>query len=158
MDNQYLHRDVLKIFPWLKPRTLISWSERGLIKADFGEASGRGSSRVFSYSNLIEIGILSELLQNGIPFAIIKLITESSHMKDIISKRSFDKIILFQRQLVSSNVPMDKAAPWVGSCGSSTVADFLKNGRPLLSNATTLIVLNVESIKRFIDSQIKKAT
>lgn len=156
MDNQYLHRDILKIFPWLKPRTLISWSERGLLKADFGEASGRGSSRIFSYSNLIEIGILSELLQNGIPFAIIRLITESSHMKDIISKKAFNQVILFQRQLVNSNVPMDKAAPWVGACVSLTVADFLENGHSLLSNATTLIVLNVESIKKFLDSRIKK--
>jgi DNA-binding transcriptional MerR regulator len=157
MDKQFLHRDVVKIFPWLKPRTLISWSERGLIKADFSEAAGRGSSRVFSYSNLIEIGILSEFLQNGIPFAMIKILIESPPMRSIISNKTFNQVFWFERQMVSSDVPMDKAPPWVGSYGSSNIEDFLKNGKQLLRNATTLIVVNVGSIKHFVDSQAKRA-
>jgi DNA-binding transcriptional MerR regulator len=79
-NRKYTHGDILKMFPWLKPRTLISWSERGLIKADFGEASGRGSSRVFSYSNLIEIVTIADLSKTGLPFSVIKKIIQSKSL------------------------------------------------------------------------------
>ncbi len=157
MRSEYQHKDVLRIFPWLKARTLISWSERGLIKPDFNEASGRGSARVFSFTNLIEIGTVSELLQNGIPFANINHIMNSATMIRIKKEKKFDRIFWFDRQLVSTNVSMDKAPPWVGSSGSASVEDFLKNGHSLLASVTTVIIINIGNIKRFIEDQIKRA-
>lgn len=156
MDNEYLHGDVLKIFPWIKPRTLISWSERGLLRAEFGEADGRGSSRVFSYTNLIEIGILSELLQNGVPFSVIRMITESEQVRDTLAQKAFNNVVFFQRQLVSSDVPMNKTAPWIGFVGSLTLDEFVKNSRSLAMNLSTLVLINIGSIKRFIDARVKK--
>lgn len=158
VDKKYLHRDILKIFPSLKARTVISWSERGLVKADLGEASGRGSSRVFSYSNLIEIGILSELLHTGIPFATIKLITNSPAVRDMINSKTFDKVILFQRQLSRALSPVDKAAPWMDLCGTANAVDFFTGSRKALSNSTSLIIVNVENIKNYINMRVNMLT
>ena len=93
MHDKFLHRDILNIFPWLKPRTLISWSERGLIKPDFSNAAGRGSSRVYSYGNLIEIGIVSEFLGHGIPFSIIEGIMNGSAVRKMKEEKDFNVVI-----------------------------------------------------------------
>jgi DNA-binding transcriptional MerR regulator len=99
MHEQFLHRDILNIFPWLKPRTLISWSERGLIKPDFSNAAGRGSSRVYSYANLIEIGIVSEFLGHGIPFSIIEGIMNGSAVTKMKEEKDFHVVIWSDRTI-----------------------------------------------------------
>jgi hypothetical protein len=51
---------------------------------------------------------------------------------------------------------MDKAPPWIGSSGSSSIEDFWKEGKQLLQTTTTLIVVNVGSIRRFVDLQVER--
>jgi len=92
---QFVHREVLKIFPWIKSRTLISWSERGLIIPEFEEASGRGTRRRYSYQNLIEIGFVSELLNYGIPFSMISnFIEQGEGLSKELRKTGFDTIFV----------------------------------------------------------------
>jgi DNA-binding transcriptional MerR regulator len=170
MSQSYLHRDVVKIFPWLKARTLISWSERGLIVPEITDAAGRGSSRMYSYSNLIQIGMLAELLRFGIPFTQIREMMESDEMKNMLSTRNFDAVYWLSRELVSAKVPMDKEAPWLGRFGFMTFDDFLKKGAGNLvdvsikdserreGNVTSAFLLNVRSIKRFVDKQLTRVT
>ena len=140
MDEQYLHRDILKVFPWIKPRTLISWSERGLVKP-LGKAYGRGSARVYSYSNLVEIGIISELLSFGMPFTIIGNIMTSK----------FDTVFWFCRELVNAKVPMNQGPPWGAIYGFGTLDEFAIEGR----KTTSAIIIKLEGIKRFVDGQIR---
>ena len=90
-DREFVHKEVLKIFPWIKPRTLISWSERGLIQPEYKEASGRGTRRRYSYQNLIEIGFISELLDYGIPFNMIRIfIQDQEGLGKELRKKGFD--------------------------------------------------------------------
>lgn len=99
MYEQFVHRDILNIFPWIKARTLISWSERGLVKPDFSNAAGRGSSRVYSYSNLIEIGIVSEFLRHGIPFSIIEEIMNGDAVRRLKEEKDFNVVIWSDRTI-----------------------------------------------------------
>lgn len=155
--KKFVHGDVIKFFPWLKPRTIISWSERGLLKPDFGEASGRGSSRVYSFSNLIEIGILSELLNVGMPFSAIKAIMKSPKVKDMIDNKQFDKVIILQREanwaLMHSLNGVDKSTPWTPLYDTANVDDFFKDCSAY-KNSTSLIVVNVQNIKSYINQRV----
>ena len=97
MDLRFTHKDVLRIFPGIKARTLISWMERRLI-VPFTSASGRGSSRIYSYLNLIEIGIVSEFLKHGIPFSVIEEVMTSPAVKKLKEEKDFDVVIFHHRQ------------------------------------------------------------
>ena len=66
MEYEFTHGDLRKIFPWIKSRTLIYWVERGLFKPDITEASGRGTTRKYSYKNLIEIAKNKKIIHTSI--------------------------------------------------------------------------------------------
>jgi len=59
--REYRWRDIKTIFPFLKHRTLSFWVERGLITPDIEDAEGTGSTRLYSYNNLIEIRFVYEM-------------------------------------------------------------------------------------------------
>ncbi len=152
MRKQFLHRDVLKIFPYIRPRTLISWSERGLVKPEFVDAQGRGTERVYSYKNLLQIGMISELLSYKIPFIVVESAMKSNPMKQLLDSENLNTFFWFGRQLVSTDVPMDREPPWVGASGFGTLKDFAKKS----TDATSAIVINLSMIKNFVDRQIRR--
>jgi DNA-binding transcriptional MerR regulator len=166
MKTEFLFKDLKKIFPWISPRTLISWAERGLVKPFFGNAAGRGTSRRYSYENLIEIAFISELLKYKISFSIISDITNTSEFKTIISEKKWDTIFWTSSQIVSAPVPMDKEVPSVGAEGFCTLSEFHKgnfvfNFKRLdndvsISLVTSAIVINFYSLNYFVSEQIKK--
>ena len=92
MISEFRHRDLMKIFPSIKARTLISWSERGLLEPDIQDASGRGSSRCYSYKNLIEIAIIGEFLSYGIPFSFIRKVVKSKQFSRTINEEKWDTL------------------------------------------------------------------
>lgn len=160
MHNEFGHKEVRQIYPWTKDRTLISWSERGLIEPATG-ASGRGSARGYSYTNLIQIGIIDQLLQYGIPFAIIAAIMKGTSVKEMIEKKDFNRVIWSDRQIVSFETQMDKGPAFVGTVECVKIDDFLADGGQLLfgnerGNVTSAVIVNVKSIKNFVDRQIKR--
>ena len=64
---KFTQKDVLKLIPRLKARTLMSWSEFGWIKATHQEAVGhRGTFRVYSAEDVVKIGMMFALKQIGI--------------------------------------------------------------------------------------------
>ncbi len=96
----YRHADILKIFPDLKTRTLISWSEKEFFRP-YHNPHGTGTRREYSEVNLVQIGILRALLlnDNKYPSSLIKLILNSFSI--YLNKfNNFDcAIILFFKQL-----------------------------------------------------------
>ena len=54
----------MAIFPEIKPISLIKWTERGLIKPVY-EPRSSGGKRLYSYKNLIQIGLVNELTLYG---------------------------------------------------------------------------------------------
>ena len=104
MKNEFVHKDLKKIFPWISPRTLIYWVERGLVKPSFADASGRGSSRRYSYTNLIEIAFIGELLRRGLPFTEIKRILDTEEYKKIIDKEKWDSVYWYSQEIIAAPV------------------------------------------------------
>jgi hypothetical protein len=158
MNKTFCHADILNIFPWLKARTLISWTERGLIHPLL-DAAGRGSSRVYSYTNLIEIGILNELLRYGIPFSLIQVAMRSEALQIVLKADKWESIFWINQELSLADVPMDKAPPFFSLYGIIPVDEFLRNGGKLILKSkeiTSAIIINISSLKAFIDGRIKK--
>jgi hypothetical protein len=172
MQNTFSHTSILKIFPRVKARSMISWTERGLIEP-LQNAIGRGSSRVYSYTNLIEIAIISELLQYRIPFTNILLAMRSDEMENLLKKKLWDTIFW-----ISNGVTLSRHIPLI-SFGVTPIDKFLDKGGELIMGAkgiaiygesrsivlgktdpitfkSSAIVINVSTLKRYVDSMIKK--
>lgn len=144
MRYTFIHRDVMKVFPWIKARTLISWSERGLIEP-VSNAAGRGSSRVYSYANLIEIGIISQFLQHGIPFPNIEAIMKSPPIKKLIKMRDFNVVIWSDRQ--PSGACIDRAP------GSISGTNAYVKGIPAMNTGTA--TMNIPTYKTHRSASLK---
>ena len=101
MKTAFRQSDILKIFPWIKRRTLMSWSEIGLIQAEYGEAQGRrGVWRSYSYDNLLEIALISEFTYSGIhhprggtatPHSVMLVIKK---YRQAIREKAYDRIFM----------------------------------------------------------------
>ena len=177
-DREFVHKEVLKIFPWIKPRTLISWSERGLVKTKGGDAPGRGTRRRYSYQNVIEIGFVDELLQYGLPFHTIKRIIEAAGLSQRLREKGFDTVFWARREIPV--VPSTQEVQyrelirgvtlrWMTSL--ETLEEFqdstdkkllgleshsVKPGGPFSkTRVVSCIVVNIQNVKKFVDDQIE---
>lgn len=63
LGKLYRHSEVLKIYPSLRSRTLISWSEKKYFIPEV-KPSGPGSRRQYSLKNLVEVGVIFELVKH----------------------------------------------------------------------------------------------
>lgn len=182
--REFVHREVLKIFPWIKSRTLISWSERGLIKPEFEDASGRGTRRRYSYQNLIEIGFVSELLNYGIPFSMISnFIEQEKGLANELRARGFETVFVINSVVAiaidyedHSIHPGESFGPrqyQSGFMSQETFANIggmdilrleqsphLRGSRQAGGNIRVVhpssIVINFKAIKQMVDVQIKE--
>ena len=178
----YVHSDVLKVFPYINPRTLISWNERGLITPDVSNSSGRGSSRIYSYLNLIQIGIAHEFLRFGIPFSVIGSIMTGEAIMKLREGNDFDVVIwTYQQTPLAKSTPQRSHArlrssdassirvplPVVTAHGSQVrpaqcvkIDDFLADGGRIIlgqpaDDVSSILVVNVQGIKLFVDGQLR---
>ena len=162
MQNTFSHSNILQIFPKIKVRSLISWSERKLI-IPIQDAAGRGSSRIYSYSNLIEIGIISELFRYSLSFFHISSVMRDDAMQSLLKNESWDTIFWFAHGTPSGVPNIYKEF----SCGSAPITEFKKRGGEILvgpiriSNdpfefASSAIIVNVGRIKDYVDHMITK--
>lgn len=63
--RDYTLRDVARIFPNLNPRTVQVWVKKGVIRPAI-ISSGQGFPVRFSYLNLIEIGLVWQIVRLGL--------------------------------------------------------------------------------------------
>ena len=157
MKSEFLHRDLKKIFPWVSPRTIIYWAERGLVTPSV-DASGRGSARKYSYSNLIEIAVINELLGWNISFSKIKFILSNDLYRNIINDQKWDNIFWVSRQTVPVSSPKAKGASWVGDAGRAPLLDLIKDSglKHFKKMGTSDIIINFDLINKYIKKQIER--
>ena len=171
MEHTFTHTRILHIFPHVKARSMISWSERGLIKP-LRDAVGRGSSRLYSYTNLIEISIISELLRYSLPFSTIKLVMRNEDMKRIFRDGRWNTIFYISNGVTGGE---SKRTPAVSF---ESANDFLKKGGEMIMGAgkfsleaessgrviertppipfnASAIVININALKSYVDHMIK---
>jgi DNA-binding transcriptional MerR regulator len=95
----------MRVFPDINPRTLISWSEKGLFTPEV-LADGSGTRRAYTVQNLVEIGIIHELVTRHTPHQLISLILYNfSNRKDIPA--DFDEGIIIA--MISGKLPKNSA-------------------------------------------------
>ena len=97
-ESTYHHRDILKIFPDLSPRSLVSWAEKDILIPSIEDARGRGTVRRYSFDNIIQAGIIRELMALGVTFRIIKNFF-TGELKKEIKKLDYDCVMMFQWKL-----------------------------------------------------------
>jgi len=161
MHQKFTHKEIKKIFPWIKTRTLISWSERGLVVPEFVDAQGRGTKRLFSYDNLLEIAFADELLSRGITFSQIwtmmsefKWILRQPNVADFLfvadqSIQDIEPSIGFQRIIRAGAVKIKKFDGKIENLFPDKV------GR-LPRITTSRLIISVAKLKEFIDAQLKE--
>lgn len=171
MEHTFTHTDILFIYPEVKARTLITWSERALIQP-LQDAAGRGSSREYSYINLIEIGIISELYRYGLPFSTIKILMNNERMKRIFRDKTWDTVFWISNGVTGGATKLEPSVRF------ARVDDFLKNGgamtmgtgdyslkekssdmgrkgKTLTHFNASAIIINISALKNYVDSRLK---
>ena len=97
----YNHKDVLKVYTDLKPRTLISWVDKGLLSPQV-KASGTGTRNQYSVNNLVEIGVIRELASYGMPHNVISsILKELSNKARLTEDDGYDVVFSVCRSYVS---------------------------------------------------------
>ena len=97
-NDLYQHKDILEIFPDLSSRSLVSWTEKELLKPDYGDARGRGTVRKYSFDNIIQAGIIRELMALGLTFREIRGFY-SDHWKAEMKNLNYNCVFIWQRQM-----------------------------------------------------------
>lgn len=153
-SERYFHKDVIRIFPDLRPRTVISWAEKGLVKPGV-EAKGRGDRRVYTYSNLVEIGFIHELVSLGIPSGEIKRTLKQADVKEALQDRAPDQLLVmgFHHVIARSTVErrikhIGRERLFVGVWSPDTLSKDVNQ----LSSA---VVVNLSKLRSVIDEGLK---
>lgn len=104
-DITYQHKDIIRVFPDLSPRSLVSWSEKGILIPGVEDARGRGTVRRYSFDNVVQAGIIRELMALGVTFRIIKNFLGEESRKEII-ELNYECVLLIQWKVYKvDNVP-----------------------------------------------------
>lgn len=146
----YSHKQIRQIFPWIKPRTLISWSERSLIKPN-KDAFGRGTRRLYLYDNLLEIAFADELLQFGMHFGMIQMMI--GEFQNEIKKKNYDFVfVIYQnKDLYPDSGPWRE---WAAMALDKYIKTNLFNSDK--RTTTSVMVINVKEMKGYIDNRLKE--
>jgi len=159
MQTEFFHRDLTRIFPWISPRTLIYWVERGLVQPSIENASGRGSARRYSYSNLIEIAFINELLSIGLPFSKIQRIVKTKEYREIIENHRWDSVFWEYMRVVPARASKDRGAPHEFGVNFSTRKEFKEYwGKYLFGShfTSSVIIVSFSALEHFVREHIQK--
>lgn len=143
-EREFQHRDVLRVFPDIKPRSVIHWSEIGLMSSLLQDASGLGTKRLYSFRNLVEIAILRELSVNQLPTRLMRMVMRASRVQEALDQQRWDSIILIKQDVI--RIEETGRAPW--TAGIKVVAiDAFGLGE---LDFTSCTVINVKRLVEFV--------
>ena len=166
MISEFRHSDLMKIFPSLKPRTIISWSERELLEPDIQDAAGRGSSRCYSYKNLIEIAIIGEFLSYGMPFSFVRKVVRSRQFRQAMNEQRWDTVFCITH-VVDSGMKLIESENSIfehfsihpvvefSDKGGRNLLGSLQSGKESASNLTkSAIVVNIHTLDKIVKRRV----
>lgn len=78
----------------VSPKILSKYREMGLADT-FSKSEGRGYPKKYSYRNLMEIAVIKELKEWGIPELKVRKILDSPSLKELFRKEDWSKVALF---------------------------------------------------------------
>ena len=143
----FQHKDILKIFPDLSSRGLVSWSEKGLLSPDYEDAKGRGSIRRFSFDNVMQAGVIRELFLFGFGFRDIRTFVADRWMNDMKRFRYSCALTIQRRSLREADDPGDTSPRFNARVLRLKAFEFL-GARAILQEPglPSVGVINVERI------------
>jgi len=106
-NYSYQHKDIIKIFPDLSPRSLVSWAEKEILIPGVEDARGRGTVRRYSFENVVQAGIIRELMALGVTFRIIKNFL-GKQLRKRIKKLDYECILLIQWKIFKADNVADE--------------------------------------------------
>ena len=152
---QFTHKDILAVFPSIRPRTLISWSEKGLINP-LEKPINRGGKRVYSYENLIEVGFIRELLSWGVGLNRIRSIVNHNEFKQKFHENKYQSIFLYEvyplASISSKTKKRTSEVRWSLSWDIMPISKFRIHPE---ANASSRLSVELKIIKKYIDDGLK---
>ena len=151
MKTEYRQADILKVFPWIKRQTLMSWSRMGLLQAEYGEARGtQGIWRSYSYDNLLEIALISEFTYNGVNPRSLMLVIEEYRLA--IRRGAFDRVFFIGRTKGRNGFSIRFA-----DASESEFDRYTTNGLFFDPNwkMSSFTAISLRSLKEYVDREIQ---
>lgn len=163
------HKDVIKVFPGVSPRTLINWSERGLFEPAV-QPDGTGTRREYSVYNLVEIGIILELRSFGLSTRAI-FTNLQDIQEEIQATEDFDYIMVIRArrpyidpleppndgdkiQEVKETLLLRKSKLNGVSATNIMVPDPLRSSPTRGFNAFSALVVDIKAIYNYVCAQL----
>lgn len=136
-DTNGFSADVARRVVGITYRQLDYWDKTGLLRPSVRQARGKGSRRVYSFEDLVELRVIAGLLAVGIPLPTVRKATRyvRSHFASLV------------RPLARLAVVADGKRVLVRTAGSSELVDATSGGQ-------TLISLAVEPIARALRGRV----
>jgi len=154
VNRKYYHKDVLKIFPDIKPRSLIHWAEIGLITPS-EEPGNRGGKRGYSYSNLITIGLIRQLLMHGLDIREARDIILHEEVQDKLKIGNYEWLFHIELGLLLAIDRKDgKPFDLINALVNWEICD-VGEYKPNIDVTASGLFVNVAYIKRFVDDALK---
>ncbi len=152
--NEFYHQDILRIFPDIRPRTLISWGEKGLIKP-LQEAENRGGKRIYSYKNLMEIAFARELFTYGLPFKYVLSLMEggrSTALKEVFKDEKYDTVCFISMGMERTvDFATLKARRHPNKVQCFPIARFKQED---IIKYESGIIINIDALRKYLDKKL----
>jgi DNA-binding transcriptional MerR regulator len=181
-DTSYQHKDIITIFPDLSPRSLVSWAEKEILIPEHSDARGRGTVRKYSFDNVLQAGIIRELMSLGLTFRDIKTFV-TDHWKKEMKKFEYGCVLIVQRHMFGvdlGKMPDKRSSAFVlkhrfdvrvfsigefEDYGTDIIfgtSTYTKNNRKLVpigksSTISSVLVVNVEKIYHHVINELKRS-
>jgi len=158
-DNRiYTLKDVREVYRFLSIRSLQTWVKRGVI-IPVQPASGRGSIVGFEYLNLIEIGLVMQLVNFGFDrYRLLKRIMGAAHSGKIPwmgNKLGFDGLFTINEDDLFSPRTHEWPDRELFGFQPRDVAREYIMANLNSHNTTGLIIVDVFAIKEHVDKMIR---
>ena len=100
LNDTYRHKDIMNVYPDLSGRSLVSWSEKGILNLPpERDAVGRGSVRRYTFDEVIQAGVIRELMGHGLTFRVIKNYFHQA-WRDLIEQLNYNCVFILQRRTI----------------------------------------------------------
>lgn len=137
----FTNKTVTKLFNNISARQLDYWVRTGLMKPSILTSGGRGSSRVYSFVDLIQISTINALLEGGMSIQQIR------------------KSAKYLNEELGEEMPLTARLLLYGKTIVKIVKDddeFLKAIDTLTHQGQVVFMLSIGKLKREVEEKVKK--
>ena len=162
---EFENRDICSLLD-MSEREVRYWSDRGVIVPEVQEAMGRpGIRRKYSFKNLLQFGILKEVLDSGVNFriaaSILKAVEDSGYFQfkpgvcHLVYNGPKEWALLVDRYKKGHREYLEKKGKKVGSMAAGDVVRKIKDWDTELRRHTSTLVIALHEIEKRLEKAVK---